>query len=163
MGLTQGLPAITIRAATHTDAETLADMAQRLALEEGRESRATAGSIMQDLLGESTFAHVFLAEIGGEAAGFIWCYPGYDLESASTGCHLGDVFVQPAFRSRGVGAALMAHLARHVQSQGGQWLSWTVLRSNHAAQGFYARMSAVQADVSFLSLGPNGLHKLGTR
>jgi GNAT superfamily N-acetyltransferase len=50
---------------------------------------------------------------------------------------LEDLFVDPSFRSLGVGSALLAYLGRHAKKIGAGRINWSVLRWNVGARKFY--------------------------
>jgi GNAT superfamily N-acetyltransferase len=151
-------PELVIRAANRMDAEALARFAQALAREEGRVSRADAASLTAAL--EAGRAAFLLALVQGKPVGMLMHYAGYDLESASTGRHLADIYVLPEWRRQGVGRRLIAQLAERCLAEGGAWVSLTVLRENAGAHRFYASLAIVEVPVRFMAIGANGLEAL---
>jgi GNAT superfamily N-acetyltransferase len=65
------------------------------------------------------------------------CRPGIWLE---------DLYVPPAQRRAGVGAALVAHLARITLDRGYTRLQWAALDWNRLALGFYDKLGAARLD-----------------
>ena len=61
---------------------------------------------------------------------------------ALPGIYLEDLFVQPQFRGRGIGKALLIHLARMVCDRGWGRLDWSVLGWNKPAINFYRSIGA---------------------
>ncbi|OLL97384.1 putative acetyltransferase [Pseudonocardia sp. Ae406_Ps2] len=59
------------------------------------------------------------------------------------GIHLEDLYVTPAARGGGHGAALLAELAAEVARRGWKRLEWNVLDWNTPAIGFYRSVGAV--------------------
>jgi GNAT superfamily N-acetyltransferase len=57
-----------------------------------------------------------------------------------------DLFVRPAFRGRGYGAALLRHLARLAVERGCARFEWSVLDWNEPALAFYRKLGAVPMD-----------------
>ena len=55
---------------------------------------------------------------------------------------LEDIFVRPQYRGKGIGRALMKHLAQVTLREGGTRLVLQVLDWNEPAIGFYERMGA---------------------
>lgn len=53
------------------------------------------------------------------------------------GCYLQDLFVDPAARAGGVGAALIDWLFAEVQAQGWSSLSWQTKENNYRARALY--------------------------
>lgn len=62
------------------------------------------------------------------------------------GIHLEDLYVTPAARGDGHGAALLAELAAEVARRGWKRLEWNVLDWNTPAIGFYRSVGAVPND-----------------
>lgn len=62
------------------------------------------------------------------------------------GIHLEDLYVTPAARGGGHGAALLAELAAEVARRGWKRLEWNVLDWNTPAIGFYRSVGAVPND-----------------
>ena len=145
-------PSLAIRRAYPHEMEAVAAMARALAAEEGETSRATAEACAQAAV---TF---WVATEGAEPLAFAMTYSGYDLASASAGTHLGDIYVLPAYRRRGVGRALLVAIAQ----EAGGWLSFTVLEGNKTAQGFYAALGAQPVPVRFMAFGPEGLARVAS-
>ena len=58
----------------------------------------------------------------------------------------GGIFVRPALRGKGIGKALMAHLARQCTARGAAHLQWSVLDWNTPSINFYKSLGAVLKD-----------------
>jgi ribosomal protein S18 acetylase RimI-like enzyme len=69
-------------------------------------------------------------------------YEGLGTFRAKPFLYLEDLVVSEAARSRGVGEALMAALAREVLERGALRLEWSVLDWNARAIAFYDRLGA---------------------
>jgi diamine N-acetyltransferase len=76
----------------------------------------------------------------GNVAGVALFYEGFGTFRAKNFLYLEDLVVAEAGRSRGVGEALMAALAREVVSRGALRLEWSVLDWNVRAIAFYERL-----------------------
>jgi GNAT superfamily N-acetyltransferase len=103
---------------------------------------ATEESLSRTLFGERSFAEVLVARVDGKPAGFALFFHNYSTFLARPGIHLEDLFVQPDFRGRGVGKALLTALARVAHERGCGRLEWTVLDWNEPAIEFYKRIGA---------------------
>ena len=87
----------------------------------------------------------FLAEAGGEAAGFIRAgVPPEPLVAGADG-HIFALYVLRRFHRRGMGAGLLARMASEWLGRGGVALSVGVLTENAPAVAFYKAMGAVFA------------------
>lgn len=87
-------------------------------------------------------AHVVVAEHAGTPAGFALYFFNYSTFLARPGLYLEDLFVAPAFRGRGVGKALLLHLARLANQRGCGRMEWSVLDWNEPAIRFYETLGA---------------------
>lgn len=107
---------------------------------------ATEADIRESLFGAQPHAEAVIARVGSEAVGFaVWFYT-YSTFLARPGLYLEDVFVLPAWRGRGIGRALLGHLARLAVARGCGRMEWSVLDWNEPAIGFYRRIGAQPMD-----------------
>jgi len=83
-----------------------------------------------------------VAELDGSIEGIALFYEGLGSFRAKPFLYLEDLVVSDAARSRGVGEALMAALAREVIARGALRLEWSVLDWNVRAMRFYERLGA---------------------
>ena len=56
-------------------------------------------------------------------------------------CYLNDLFVDPAVRGSGAGAALIEATHAHCVQNGGAQLYWTTAQDNHIARGLYDKLA----------------------
>src|SRR4051794_31562300 len=75
-------------------------------------------------------------------AGFAVFFTNYSTFLAKPGLYLEDVFVAPDLRGRGIGKALLLHLARLANARGYGRMEWTVLDWNRPAIEFYESIGA---------------------
>ncbi len=83
-----------------------------------------------------------VAEDEGAIVGMALFYEGLGTFRAKPFLYLEDLVVSRSARSRRVGQALMAALAREVVSRGALRLEWSVLDWNERAISFYERLGA---------------------
>jgi GNAT superfamily N-acetyltransferase len=107
---------------------------------------ATEAALLATLFGERPCAEVALAECDGHCAGFALHFHNYSTFLAQPGIYLEDLYVDPAFRARGVGKALLQHLARLAIERGCGRLEWSALKWNRLAIDFYLGLGAVAMD-----------------
>lgn len=152
-GATRG--AVRLRPAHRGDVPLILTLIRELAEYERllHEVVATPGELETHLFGERPGAQVILAEWQdppGEGepvpAGFALHFPTFSTFLGRPGIHLEDLFVRPAFRGRGIGRALLAHLAGIVVERGWGRLEWNVLDWNEPAIGFYRGLGAGPMD-----------------
>ena len=119
---------------------------------------ATEDSVRESLFGAKLHAEAVIARAvsgrsgvaekadGNEAVGFaVWFY-SYSTFLSKPGLYLEDLFVRPAWRGRGIGRALLRHLARIAIERGCGRMEWSVLDWNDPAIGFYRSIGAQPMD-----------------
>ena len=143
-----GAAALALRPARADDAPLVLALVRELAEYERApdECRATEAALRETLFGPAPQAEVVVAEWAGEAAGFALFFHNYSTWEARRGLYLEDLFVRPAFRGRGVGRALLEHLARLAVARGCGRFEWSVLDWNEPAIGFYRALGARAMD-----------------
>jgi GNAT superfamily N-acetyltransferase len=87
-------------------------------------------------------AECVLAFVDSAPAGIAIFFTNYSTFLAKPGLYLEDLFVTPAWRGRGVGKALLLHLARLANVRGCGRMEWTVLDWNQPAIDFYESLGA---------------------
>src|SRR5688572_17248904 len=103
---------------------------------------ATEESVRESLFGGRPSAEAAIARVNGDPAGFaVWFY-NYSTFLSRPGLYLEDLFVLPECRGRGVGRALLQHLARVAVSRGCGRMEWAVLDWNDLAIRFYLSLGA---------------------
>jgi len=107
---------------------------------------ATEQLLEDTLFSEQPRAHVFIAELDGEAAGFALYFYNYSTFLAKPGIYLEDLFVLPKYRGNKIGKALLVHLAKTAVEEGCGRFEWSVLDWNQPAIDFYRAMGAVGMD-----------------
>jgi ribosomal protein S18 acetylase RimI-like enzyme len=151
---------IIIRAAEAKDAWEVERMARALADHEGLDiAEFKADNFLHDVI-NSHKIKMLIAETEGKTCGFVMYYPGYDLSTACTGMHMGDLYVDPDYRQLGIGKALVAELAKITLEEGGKWISFTMLPENAEARVFYDSLGAVDIPVTFKAFGQTALKQL---
>jgi GNAT superfamily N-acetyltransferase len=97
----------------------------------------TEQSLARDGFGPHPKFHALLADWDGQSAGYAVFFEHYSTWRGSPELFLEDLFVREAFRSRGIGKALLSELARTAQNGGYFGLRWDVLDWNKRAIEFY--------------------------
>jgi GNAT superfamily N-acetyltransferase len=87
-------------------------------------------------------AECLLAFCDDQPAGFAIFFTNYSTFLARPGLYLEDLFVDPTLRGRGVGKALLLHLARLANQRNYGRMEWTVLDWNEPAIAFYEALGA---------------------
>lgn len=131
-----------IRPARPDDAEALIGMMRALAAFEGYlpRFRVTARDLHVRAFGPGAQCGIVVAhEADGRLAGYaVWLVQAftYDLRPNLT---LKELFVDPAYRKRGVAADLLAAVRREAERIGAGHVAWLVLPANDAAKRLYRR------------------------
>lgn len=99
----------------------------------------TQAEAARDMLGDA--CHCDLAFLGGEPVGIATWYWTYKSFRARRGLFVEDLFVRPGHRGRGLGKALLVHLAARAKEAGG-FLEWQVLDWNAPSIAFYKSLGA---------------------
>ena len=91
-------------------------------------------------------AEVLIADWEGQPAGFALFFHNYSTFLAQPGIYLEDLFVDPEYRGKGIGKALLKAIgALAVQRNCGR-VEWSVLDWNEPSIGFYKSLGAVPMD-----------------
>jgi GNAT superfamily N-acetyltransferase len=137
---------IVLRAAVPGDVPVILDLVRELAAYENlsHEVDATPERMRKALFPEdgSPEAECILALADGEPAGYALWFTTFSTFHARPGLYLEDVFVKPGLRRRGIGRALLLHVARTASRRGCGRMEWTVLDWNRPAIDFYASIGA---------------------
>ena len=136
--------AICLRPAGPGDVATVLRLVRGLAEYERllHEVTATEAELKEALFGTVPRIHAVLAEAGGAAVGLSLFYYTFNTFKLRTNIFLEDLFVEPAFRGRGIGLALMRDLARRAAAENCGRIEWRVLNWNKPAIDFYHRLGA---------------------
>ncbi len=140
-----GVRGLVIRDAVPADVPLVLEFIRELAEYERLAHEVVASESLLDawLFGSRPAAEVIIAELDGEAVGFALYFTTFSTFLGRPGIWLEDLFVRPAARGRGIGRALLAHLADLTLERGYGRLEWAVLDWNESAIGFYRRLGAV--------------------
>jgi GNAT superfamily N-acetyltransferase len=155
-----------LREATPADAEEIFRLVNALAEYERltHEVTGSAGRLREHLFGPRRYAEVILADVDGRSVGFALFLHNYSTFRTAPGIYLEDLFVEPAHRGRGLGTALLQHVARVAVERGCARLDWAVLDWNAPAIGFYGRHgAAVLPDWRICRLTGEALARLARR
>jgi GNAT superfamily N-acetyltransferase len=134
-----------IRAATPADVPLIASLILELARYERLEHQVALdeGRLHGHLFGPVPACGALIAEIGGEGVGFALFFASYSTFLTEVCLHLEDLFVRPEHRGRGIGRALLVHLAQRCVREDLARFEWAVLDWNEPALRFYRSLGAV--------------------
>lgn len=142
--------ALHIRPATADDITLILSFIRALAEYEKltHEVEATEEKLRETLFSEKPAAECVLAYADDSEsaapvpAGFALYFTNYSTFLAKPGLYLEDLFVRPEFRGRGIGKALLLHLAQLANQRGYGRMEWSVLDWNQPAIEFYESLGA---------------------
>lgn len=139
---------LTIRPVRPGEAGLVLQFVRELAEYEKLSHEVEATEVMLDaaLFGANARMFCDFAEWDGEVVGFALWFLSFSTFSGRSGIYLEDLFVRPAFRGKGIGKALMVHLARKCVENGWTRFQWSVLDWNRPSIEFYKSLGAVLTD-----------------
>jgi GNAT superfamily N-acetyltransferase len=137
-----------IVSATEADLSLILDLIYALAEYEKLSDTVTANQerLRGTLFGMNPAAEVLLAYWDRECAAFAVFFTTYSTFLAQPGLYLEDLYVKPHLRGKGVGLALLKHLASIATERGCGRLEWGVLNWNQPAIRFYQKLGAFPMD-----------------
>lgn len=134
--------------ATEPDLPIILDLILALAEYEklAHEVVATEERLRETLFGSKPAAEVVLAYWEGECAGFAVFFTTYSTFLAQPGLYLEDLYVKPHLRGKGIGFALLKHLAAVADERRYGRVEWSVLNWNEPSIQFYKKLGAIPLD-----------------
>lgn len=153
-----------IRPARPGEAGLVLAFVRELAVYEHLEHAVVATDALIDaaLFGPHPNTFCDIAEWRDEPVGLALGFLNFSTFRGRNGFYLEDLYVRPAHRGRGIGRAILAHLARKCTDNGWARLEWAVLDWNAPAIGFYQACGAtVLTDWRICRLEGEALRGLG--
>jgi GNAT superfamily N-acetyltransferase len=137
-----------IRAAVDADTALVLRFIRELAEYDklAHEAVATEADIRAGLFGPQRTAEAALAYCDGTPVGFALFFHNYSTFTGRRGIYLEDLFVEPAHRGKGIGKALLTHLAKLARERNCARLEWAVLDWNEPSIRFYRSLGARPMD-----------------
>lgn len=135
---------LVIRPAREEDLPDLVALIHELAAYERLEEECDPDpeDLRETLFGRRPVAEALICEWQGATAGMAVFFHGMSTFRGLPTLYLEDLFVRPAFRRRGIGREVLAHLARLARQRGCCRFEWSVLDWNVPAQEFYRSLGA---------------------
>ncbi len=133
-----------IRPAVESDVPLILDFIRDLATYERAPEQAIARpeDLRRDGWGPQPKFRVLIAEWNNQPAGFALFFYNYSTWQGRPGLYLEDLFVRPEFRGKGIGKAMLVHLARIAVRENCGRFVWQVLDWNTPAIEFYQSLGA---------------------
>lgn len=121
-------------------------------------------TLRESLFGPDPAAKVIFAYVEERPVGFAVYFHNFSTFAGRAGIYLEDLFVEPAYRGRGIGMALLSYIARIAKERRCARLNWAVLDWNQPAIEFYKRLGVVALeDWTVFRLSGEALDRLAAR
>jgi GNAT superfamily N-acetyltransferase len=137
---------LSIRPAEAGDVSVLNTLIHEFAEFERLPVAATEASLMRDGFSKSPKFSVLIAEWDGQPAGYALFFDQYSSFEGRVGLFLEDIYVRDQYRGKGIGKALLAHIASIAKEQKCFGVRWQVLDWNTPAIEFYRGLGATFLD-----------------
>lgn len=154
-----------IRAAKENDTSLILSFIKELAEYEklSADVVATEELLRKSLFGKKPVAEVLLGFIDNEPACFAVFFHNFSTFLGKPGIYLEDLYVKPELRGRGIGKAMLTHLAKIAIERDCGRFEWSVLDWNEQAIRFYKSLGAVSMNEwTTFRVSGDALHKLAT-
>jgi GNAT superfamily N-acetyltransferase len=107
---------------------------------------ATEDLLRDALFGPRPVAEAIIANWNDEPVGFALFFHNFSTFLGRRGIYLEDLFVDPPHRGKGIGKALLIHLAKIAKERNCGRLEWAVLDWNKPSIDFYKGLGAAPLD-----------------
>jgi len=139
------VPGFEIRPASEADVPVIYSFIKKLAAYEKltHEVVATELLLRETLFGSLRTAEVAIGYCEEKPVGFVLFFHNYSTFLGRPGLYIEDLFVDEAYRRRGLGRALLLYVAQLANARRCGRLEWAVLDWNKPAINFYKKLGAV--------------------
>jgi GNAT superfamily N-acetyltransferase len=104
---------------------------------------ATEADLLRDGFGPAKRFDCIIAEWNAHPVGFALYFYNYSTWRGHAGIYLEDLYVSPEHRGKGIGKALLTHVAAIAVAEGCPRYEWAVLDWNQPSIDFYHSLGAV--------------------
>lgn len=135
---------LVIRKATAADATLIVDMIRELAdfEHELEQVDVTPQDLLRDGFGANPSFYASVADWDGQPAAYALYFFTYSTWAGRPSLFVEDLFVRAQFRSKGIGKALLQHMAVIARERNCFGMHWEVLDWNATAIDFYRSLGA---------------------
>ena len=135
-----------IRPANEADVNLLAEFIRGIAEYEKLADEVVADEaiLRESFFGSRPSAEALIAEWGGEPVAFAVFFENFSTFKGRSGLYLEDLYVKPEYRCKGIGKALLSHLAGIAVERECPRFEWVALDWNRNAIDFYEKLGAKQ-------------------
>ncbi len=135
------------RYAQREDVPSVLELIRELAAYEHMEDQVVAtAQLLEEWLFERKKAEVILGELEGKVVAFALFFHNFSTFLGRAGIYLEDLYIQPAYRGKGYGKALLRQLAKVALERECGRLEWACLNWNTPSIGFYLSLGAQPMD-----------------
>ena len=155
------MPELTFRNACREDTPLILKFIKKLAEYEKRLNEVIATEKdLEKWIFDKNQAEVIFALEDGKEIGFALFFLSFSTYLGNVNLHLEDLFIDPEYRGRGYGKALLKKLAKIVVDRGYGRFEWTCLSWNKPSIDFYLSLGAKQKDWNVFHLTGDELKKI---
>lgn len=152
---------LTFREASREDTCLILEFIKKLADYEHRLDEVIATEEdLEKWIFDKEHANVIFALEDGKEIGFALYFLSFSTYIGNANLHLEDLFIDPEYRGKGYGTALLKRLAKIVNDNGYGRFEWTCLSWNQPSIDFYISLGAEQKDWNVFHLTGAELEKL---
>ena len=157
------MPQLTFRNACREDVSLILKFIKKLADYEKRLNEVVATEKdLEKWIFDKNQAEVIFALEDGKEIGFALFFLSFSTYLGNVNLHLEDLFIDPEYRGKGYGKALLKKLAKIVVDRGYGRIEWTCLSWNKPSINFYLSLGAKQKDWNVFHLTGDELKKLAS-
>jgi len=137
---------LSIRPANEADVNLLAEFIRGIAEYEKLADEVVADEaiLRESFFGSRPSAEALIAEREGEPVAFAVFFENFSTFKGRSGLYLEDLYVKPEYRQKGIGKAILSHLAGIAVKRGCPRFEWVALDWNRNAIDFYEKLGAKQ-------------------
>lgn len=133
----------TFRMAKREDVELILHFIKALARYEKLEEKVVATpELLTEWIFDKEKAEVLFAMVEGKEVGFALFFHNFSTFLGRAGIYLEDLYVEPMYRNKGIGKAMLQELAKLAEVRGCGRLEWWCLDWNQSSIGFYQSLGA---------------------
>lgn len=152
---------LTFRNACEEDVALILEYIRKLAAYENRSDEVIATEEeLKKWIFDKKQAEVIFALENGKVIGFALFFLSFSTYISNVNLHLEDLFIDPEYRGKGYGRALLKKLAEIAVERGYGRFEWTCLSWNRPSIDFYLSLGAKQKDWNVFHLTGDELKKL---
>ena len=157
------MPELTFRNASREDIPLILRFIKKLAEYEKRLNEVVATEKdLEKWIFDKNQAEVIFALEDGKEIGFALFFLSFSTYLGNVNLHLEDLFIDPEYRGKGYGKALLKKLAKIVVERGYGRFEWTCLSWNKPSIDFYLALGATQKNWNVFHLTGEALKKLAS-